>query len=232
MQIFNDTAYIRMGGSEEELRAAKYIKSICQSFGTDAFIEDFAVNMATIKNATLTIDGEDVSCKGYLCCGSGEIEGELYYLTASDRYSLSKCNGKIVMIDTYLGYWRYRDLIENGAIGFITYSGNINYSDNDIDQRELRSYVSNGEKLLGVNINAKDAMALIERDARKVKISIDQDEYEGNSRNVILDLPGEIKDTIVLTAHYDSTSLSQGAYDNMSGCVGLLAMAEYFAKEK
>ena len=232
MQIFNDTAYIRMGGSEEELRAAKYIKSICQSFGTDAFIEDFAVNMATIKNATLTIDGEDVSCKGYLCCGSGEIEGELYYLTDSDRYSLSKCNGKIVMIDTYLGYWRYRDLIENGAIGFITYSGNINYSDNDIDQRELRSYVSNGEKLLGVNINAKDAMALIERDARKVKISIDQDEYEGNSRNVILDLPGEIKDTIVLTAHYDSTSLSQGAYDNMSGCVGLLAMAEHFAKEK
>ena len=35
-------------------------------------------------------------------------------------------------------------------------------------------------------------------------------------------------ETIVLTAHYDSTSLSQGAYDNMSGSVGILTVAEYF----
>ena len=33
----------------------------------------------------------------------------------------------------------------------------------------------------------------------------------------------------MLTAHYDSTSLSQGAYDNMSGSVGLLGIAEHFA---
>jgi Zn-dependent M28 family amino/carboxypeptidase len=45
-----------------------------------------------------------------------------------------------------------------------------------------------------------------------------------------VDLEGEIKDQIVFTAHYDTTSLSQGAYDNMSGCVGLLGMAEYFSK--
>ena len=31
-----------------------------------------------------------------------------------------------------------------------------------------------------------------------------------------------------MTAHYDSTSLSQGAYDNMSGSVGLLAIAEEY----
>jgi Zn-dependent M28 family amino/carboxypeptidase len=47
---------------------------------------------------------------------------------------------------------------------------------------------------------------------------------------VILDLPGEVAETIVLTAHYDSTSLSNGAYDNMSGCVGLAAMADYFSR--
>ena len=36
---------------------------------------------------------------------------------------------------------------------------------------------------------------------------------------------------ITFTAHYDSTSLSEGAYDNMSGCVGLLSMAEHFSKK-
>ena len=49
--------------------------------------------------------------------------------------------------------------------------------------------------------------------------------------NVILDLPGQVPETIVITAHYDSTHLSQGAYDNMSGCVGLLALAEKFSRQ-
>jgi len=48
---------------------------------------------------------------------------------------------------------------------------------------------------------------------------------------VVMDLPGEIDEWIVCTAHYDSTSLSQGAYDNMSGSVGLLGIAEKFARE-
>ena len=29
MKIFEDTAYVRMGGSDEELRAAKYLQSLC-----------------------------------------------------------------------------------------------------------------------------------------------------------------------------------------------------------
>ena len=229
-QIFLDTAYIRMGGSAEELKAAEYIKGVCAEMGLEASLMPFEVQMATIKNATLTVDGKEIPCKGYLNAGSGEIEGELYYLTESDKYSLSQCKGKIVLFDGYLGYWRYRDLLDNGAIAFITYDGNCNYADRDIDQRELRAHVANGEKILGVNINAKDAVSLIENDAKTAKITLEQDEYMGTSHNVILDLPGECDEYIVFTAHYDSTSLSQGAYDNMSGSVGLLAMAEYFAK--
>ena len=230
MKIFKDTAYVRTGGSSEELRAAEYIKGICAETGLAATIEEFDVNMADIRKATLTVDGKQFACKGYLCCGSGEVEADLYYLTDSDKYSLMQCKGKIVMLDGGLGYWRYRDIIENGALGFITYTGNANYSDNDIDQKELRSYVSKGEKLLGVSINVKDAIEIINCDSKSAKIEIEQDEYVGKSRNVILDIPGEISDTILLTAHYDSTSLSQGAYDNMSGSIGLLAMAEYFSK--
>ena len=135
------------------------------------------------------------------------------------------------MLDGYLGYWKYQDILENGAKGFITYDGNVNYSDRDIDRRELRSYVSKGNKILGANINAKDAVEIIAKSCKTAKIIIEQDEYKGKSQNVILDLPGETDETVVFTAHYDSTSLSQGAYDNMSGCVGLLSMAEYFSKK-
>ncbi len=228
MKILSDTAYVRMGGSAEELKCAEYIKSCCEPFGK-AEIVPFEVDMATVKSAVLTVDGKEIACKGYLNCGSGEVEAPLYYLRNSDAHSLSLCKGKIVMIDGYLGYWMYHDLLENGAVGFITYDGNANYCDFDIDQRELRSYVSEGNKILGVNINAKTAIELIKSDAKTAKIAIEQDEFKGTSHNVILDMPGEIDKFIVLTAHYDSTSLSQGAYDNMSGSIGILGVAEYFA---
>ncbi len=228
MHIFADTAYVRMGGSEEELRCAEYIRSCCAQLGLQAQLEAFPVDMAAVHKAVLEIDGQPIPCEGYLCAGSGEVEAPLYYLRNQDEYSLSQCRGCIVLVDGYMGYWLYQDLLEHGAAGFITYDGNTNYPDRDIDRRELRSYVSKGQKLLGVNINAKDAVAIIEKGSRTAKICLQQEEYQGKSHNVVLDLPGQRKETIVLTAHYDSTSLSQGAYDNMSGCVGLLGLAEYF----
>ena len=229
-KIFNDTAYVRMGGSAEERRVAEYLKTVCADMGLEASFEEFEVDMAEMEFAELLVDGVPIPCHGYRNCGSGEAEAELYYLASDDKYALSQCKGKIVLFDGYLGYWRYRDLLANGALAFISYDGNVNYSDRDIDRRELRSYVSQGEKILGVNINAKDAVAIVNGDAKTAKITVRQKEYKGTSQNVVLDLPGQCDRWITLMAHYDSTSLSQGAYDNMSGCVGLLSMAEYFSQ--
>ena len=230
MKIFEDTAYVRMGGSMEELKAAEYLKGKCEELGFAAEIVPFDVDMATIQEAKLLIDGQEITCKGYFNAGNAELEAPFYYLRSTDKYTLSGCKGKIVMIDGYLGYWMYQDLLENGAVGFITYDGNINYADCDIDQRELRAHVHKGNKIPGVNINAKDAVKLISSGAKTAKIVLRQHDYVGQSRNVLMDMPGEIDEYIAFTAHYDSTSLSQGAYDNMSGSVGILGIAEHFAK--
>ena len=229
MKIFADTAYVRMGGREEELRSARYLAECCAKFGGQAYLEPFSVQLATIHEAVFEADGVSIPCKGYFNCGSAQVEAPFYYLRSADAYSLSLCRGKIVMIDGYMGYWIYQDVLENGAVGFVTYDGHVNYADRDIDQRELREATAKGNKLPGVNINVKDAVALINKGVKTAKITIRQDEYVGDSHNVILDLPGEIDEYIVLTAHYDSTSLSNGAYDNMSGSVGILGVAEYFA---
>lgn len=229
MKIFADTAYIRTGGSPEELRTAQYLQDKIAGLGLKAEIVPFDVPMSRIQEAVLQVDGVEVTCKGYLCAGSGEVEAPFYYLRDSSPYALSKCQGKIVMIDGYLGYWVYHDLLENGAVGFVTYDGNTNYADWDIDQRELRSYVHNGNRIPGVNINAKDAVELIRRGASTAKITLKQEEYTGQSHNVVLDMPGQVDEYIAFTAHYDSTSLSQGAYDNMSGSLGILGIAEHFA---
>ena len=229
-QIFDDTAYVRMGGSEEELKCAEYLKSVCEEFGVTAEIQAFPVEMATIHQAQLIVDGKEIPCKGYFNAGSTTVEAPFYYLGSTDPFSLEGCKGKIVMIDGYLGIWRFEDLMEYGAVGVITYDGNVNYTDRDIDQRELRGYVSKGRKLPGVNINVKDAVELVNSGAKTAKIVLEQDEYMGSSHNVVVDIPGELDEYITLSAHYDSTSLSQGAYDNMSGSVGIIGIAEYFTK--
>ena len=227
-KIFADTAYVRTGGSPEERKAAEYLRDQVASMGLEAEILPFDVPMSQIQEAVFLADGMEVPCKGYLCAGSSTVEAPFCYLPNTDKYSLSQCRGKIVMIDGYLGYWIYQDLLENGAVGFVTYDGNANYADRDIDQRELRSYVHKGNRIPGVNINAKDAIALIAKGVTTAKIILKQEETTGTSHNVLLEMPGETEEYITFTAHYDSTSLSQGAYDNMSGSVGLLGIAQAF----
>ena len=230
MKVFSDTAYIRVGGRPEEKKAAEYLRQQVVKFGLEAALEPFDVPLGDIEEAMLLVDGVSIPCKGYMCAGSSTVEAPFYYLRTNDAWSLHQCKGKIVLIDGYLGYWIYQDLLENGAVGFVTYDGHVNYADRDIDARELRSYVSNGKIIPGVNINVKDAVSLIEKGVKSAKIVLIQKEYMGTSQNVVLDMPGEVDEYIVFTAHYDSTPLSQGAYDNMSGSIGLLGIAEHFAK--
>ena len=225
-QILKDTDYVRTGGSAQELQAAEYLRDKCLAMGVSAWLEDFDVAMAEIREAHLYADGREIPCKGYLCCGSWDTEAEFLYLPNTDPVSLRGVKDKIVLLDSGVSHFLFMDLIENGAAGFITCDGNVHYKDNDIDQKELRGYVAMGKKLPGVNINAKSAAALVKNGTKKVRIVVDQKEYTGNSRNVVAELPGTSDEWIILTAHYDSTSLSRGSYDNMSGCIGLLEILD------
>ncbi len=230
MQILADTAYVRTGGSDEELRCAQYLQEQCAKLGLEATLEAFDVEMATLHKAELLADGVQIPCEGMLNSGSGDVEAPLYYLRNADAYSLSQCKGKIVLLDAPLSY-HYQDLLDNGAVGIIRFMGDANRQDRDIDRQELRSYVSKGNKIPCVTVNVKDAIEIVRADAKSAHILLEQEEYTGKSHNVVLDLPGEIPQYIVLSAHYDSTYLSLGTYDNMSGSVGILGVAEHFAKK-
>ena len=225
-KILRDTDYVHTGGSAEELKAAEYLKAECEAMGAKAWLEAFPVQMADVHTATLTVDGIGIPCKGYKNCGSGEVEADFLYLPSQDEVSLKSVKGKIVLIDGGLRHFGYQDLLDNGAVGFITYDGNINFPNRDIDAKELRDFVAEGRKALAVNINAKDAQRLVKSHAKTAKIAIEQTEYEGESRNVVAELPGTSDEWIILTAHYDTVPLSHGAYDNMSGCIGLLEVMD------
>ncbi len=226
-KILKDTDFIHTSGTPEELKVAEYLKAQCEAMGAKTWLESFPVEMSDMREAHLMADRKEIPCEGYRLCGSGEVEAPLVYLPDTDPASLTKAKGSIVLLDSAVRYFLYRDLVEAGAVGIITYDGSVFYRDRDIDKKELRPYVVDGaKKLLCVSVHAKDAFALVKSGAKTAKITVRQEEYEGTSHNVVADLPGLTDEWIVLTAHYDTVPLSRGSYDNMSGCIGLLCILD------
>ena len=230
MKILSDNAYVRTSGTKEELRCAQYFADKVRSLGGNAVLDPFEVPMAEMELAELTVDGVPVPCTGYLCAGDWDVEAPLYYLRDFDRTSLSQCKGKIVLLDSFVGYWAYQDLLEAGVAGYITCNGSLFLNERDTDIKEQRSYVHKGNRMPAVNIHAVDAVEIVKKHGHMAHIRLKQKEWTGVSYNVILDISGEIEDYIAFTAHYDSTPLSVGVYDNLSGCAGLLFLAEYFLR--
>lgn len=227
--ILLDTSYIRMGGTEEEKQCAEYLQSICTQMQLNAVIEPFPLTMYDTQCAKLVIDGEEIPCTGYWGAANGTVRARLYYLRGTDPVALKKCRDTIVLVDNAVGYALYDQLVENGAKGFITYNGNLCFQDRDVDTKEIRFEVEEANRIPAVNIHIRDAFDIATRQSKVAEITLQQTRYIGESRNVIVDLEGETEETVVISAHYDSTSLSTGAYDNMSGCIGLLYLAEYFS---
>lgn len=232
-KIFKDTDFVHKSGTKEELKVAKYLKKQCEKLGVFAELEKFRVAMGDIEYCELTADGKVIPSKGLSCCGSGEVEAELYYMPGTDPVSIAGANGKIVLMDSGVTAFTYKDLVKAGAVGIIFQYGNLHYDNRDIDERDLREYVVGEEKkILCAMIHVADAVELVRTKTKKVKLSIKQKEYDGASHNVVATIQGKRDEYIVLSAHYDSTSMSHGAYDNMTGCAGLLGVMDYFKDKK
>ena len=225
--IFESTDFVHASGTKEELQVAEFLKSQCEELGVPAHLEGFRVAMGDIEEVHLLADGQEIPCKALSCCGSGVVEGELYYMPGMDPVSLAGAKDKIVLLDQGVGFFSYHDLMKAGAKGLIFQYGNVHYPNTDIDQRDLReAAVGEERKVLCAMIHSGQAMELVKNKVKNIRLEIFQHEYDGESHNVIAEIPGKREEYIVLSAHYDTTSLSHGAYDNMSGCAGLLGIME------
>lgn len=233
-KIFKDTDFVHSSGTKEELKVAEYLKAECDKLGVKATLEEFRVAMGDIESACVLADGKQIPCKGFACCGSGETEGELYYMPGTDSVSIAGAKDKIVLMDSIgVGAFIYKDLMKAGAKGILFQYGNLHYDNRDIDERDLREAVVGEErKVLCAMIHVADGVELVRNNTKTVKISITQKEYDGKSHNVVAEIPGIRDEYIILSAHYDTTSLSHGAYDNMTGCAGLLGVMDYFKDKK
>lgn len=240
-KLLKEIGFTRCGGSDEELKAANIILSKIKEAGHDGIIEEFEVNYHDIKEVYLKDEqGRSYEVTAYGYSGNvDELTAPFYYMETYGDVDKYKAKGCIVLVNTHLTYDAYEAIVNSGALGFITFNGDVldTKQNSDIDLRELRKQVqesANGVKLPGVHMRAKEAMRLVRNAPKSLTMHIKQDEFHQMSRNVICEIEGTTKkdEVIVYTAHYDSVAFSKGVYDNGAGSVIIYEIFRYFLENR
>ena len=226
----------RIGGTDKELEACHIIQDELKQLGLESYIEDFDVVTNHVSKVSLEVlkpYQKTYEATAYMgCVNTQGLVGELCYFESDNAVSKKQVCGKIALVNGYLGMKTFKAITEAKAVGFITYNGNIDREENDLDSRELRESLQEFGNLPGVNIRVEDAMEMVAKGASEVRIVVEQTIEKVSSHNLICDITGESEDMIVCTAHYDSVPHSKGAYDNATGSVCLYGLAKELKDKK
>ena len=226
----------RIGGTDKELEACHIIQDELKQLGLESYIEDFDVVTNHVSKVSLEVlkpYQKTYEAAAYMgCVNTQGLVGELCYFESDNAVSKKQVCGKIALVNGYLGMKTFKAITEAKAVGFITYNGNIDREENDLDPRELRESLQEFGNLPGVNIRVEDAMEMVAKGASEVRIVVEQTIEKVSSHNLICDITKESEDMIVCTAHYDSVPHSKGAYDNATGSVCLYGLAKELKDKK
>lgn len=229
-ELLNQLYFERISGTESELKACRIIADELTKIGLESRIEAFDVVRNTVQKVKFEVTEpfrKIYEATAYMGCVNADgLSAELAYFESDTPVSRKNAEGRIALVNGYLGMNKFKALCEAHAIGFITYNGDIDREENDLDPRELRESSQVFGNMPGVNIRIQDAIELIERQATHVKLTVEQTMQDEKSHNLICEIKGESEDWIVCCAHYDSVPNSKGAYDNATGAVCLYSIAE------
>ncbi|NLY54351.1 MAG: Zn-dependent exopeptidase M28 [Firmicutes bacterium] len=231
-------AYERLGGSPEEAQAAQTLLDELASFGLQGHIEIFPIPTSTIQVAKLEVlepYQAEYEVAGYGLTGNTDAEGlvaDLVYAEGAGEVNLLGTAGKIVLINEGLPLEKYEKLAKAQVAGFISIGGRL-WEREDLPRRSIREPYFKHGKIPGVSIRAADALEMVQKGASKVRLTLQQDECEVDSRNVIAEIKGTRypEEVVVFAAHYDSVPYSAGANDNGAGSVILMELARQFAQQ-
>lgn len=231
-------SFERLGGSKEELKAAKIIQEELKKSNIDSILEEFLVDRYEVKDASLELlepTNKKYNVTGYGMSGNTPVDGitaPLIYIENGHDTNLINVKDKIVLLNGRMPYQLYEKLILKGALAFISLSGSVydDIDETDLEERSLRMLHYKHGKIPGVTLRMSDGEELIKNEGSLIKLTLIQEESKRTSHNVIAQIDGNIyKDkTIAITAHYDSVRFSKGSYDNATGSATILELIRYF----
>ena len=238
--------YIREAGTTTEEKTASLIREELKSFGMESVLSEFTFDTWEIRKAELTVTepyNKTYQVTGYQRCGSTAEEGveaEFLYVENGDDISLSHAAGKIVMVNEIVRKDMYLNLLKAGAAGFVSISGSPTDTGEDRIPRaaaipqKVYETLNEKERIQGVGIHYLDAVEMVTEGAKRVRLTLLQEEVTRTSRNVEARIQGSDRadEILTLTAHYDSVPEGPGAYDNMAGAAIIMEVCRYLKKHQ
>lgn len=238
--LLNRIGFIRLAGSEEELKAANILKAEIEAAGAKAIIEEFPITDAVVEKAELhVLEPYEKTYKvtAYKRCKNTEDDGlvrELVYVEDMLPANLANVKDKIVLVNGGVGIANYKKLVKAGVAGFISFSGSLlNREENeDLANKKMRDTFEAVGIIPAVNLSAQDAFDMVLNHASKVKMVVKNENTTLISHNVMTEIKGtEYPDEIIsFGAHYDSVEFSTGVYDNGAGSVIEMELLRHFIK--
>lgn len=235
-------SFVRYGGTEDELRAAKLLLEEIRAAGGQGELMDFTVPASDVEACSLSVASpftREIPCVPYWLSGSlPEGGAELKFLYAprgveEDYGGLDSLEGYAVLLNA-LSFDAYKLLFEKKAGAFITLQGRWfdDESGEDLYSRTIRPKMQEVGRVPGFMITGRDATELVRDGAETLRLTLAQRDVEHTSRNVLAVVPGtELpNESLVLTAHYDSVPVGTGSWDNATGAANLTALYKYFVK--
>ena len=212
----------------------------------ESVLSEFTFDTWEIRKAELTVTepyNKTYQVTGYQRCGStaGEgVEAEFLYVENGDDISLSHAAGKIVMVNEIVRKDMYLKLLKAGAAGFVSISGSPTDTGEDRIPRaaaipqKVYETLNEKERIQGVGIHYLDAVEMVTEGAKRVRLTLLQEEVTRTSRNVEARIQGSDRadEILTLTAHYDSVPEGPGAYDNMAGAAIIMEVCRYLKKHQ
>ncbi len=243
MDLVKELSFVRIGGSQEEKQAAKLIQEEINQAAREAGREDirgeymtFRIPDAKVTKCSVQAAGREIPCVPFLQSGCIDRECTLVYLDDAseiDFAGVGSLEGKVVLLNNLTDEKCYKRLVEHKASAFLVMQGKYYFTEEEASlyPRRLREHFTRNGRIPGFAIPAADALWLIQEEVEKVSLTLEQEDTEPESQNVLAVIEGtDLKEeSIVLTAHYDSVPVGTGAWDNATGSVALLGIFRHFA---
>ena len=232
-------SFVRYGGTEKELEAAKILLDEIEKIGGKGELMDFTVPAFDIIRCEMSVSApyeKAIPCAPFGLGGDFPQGVELRPFYAprgveADYAGMDSLEGCIVLLDN-LSPEAYKLMVEKKAAAFAVIQC-MHYDEGaaeDLYFRPLRpKFLKNG-RLPGFVITSADATELLRNGAERIRIVSELRDTVHTSRNVLAFIPGTEPrgEEVVVTAHYDSVPTGRGSWDNATGSATVLWLYRHF----
>ncbi|MEM0076857.1 MAG: M28 family peptidase [Thermoproteota archaeon] len=226
----------RFAGSEGEKKAREFITKAMEEAGYKVKFEEFATNTYKIIRSELFVVEpwtEKIECEGLGFSGSTPEEGitaPLNYVETGDRHLLLKAKNSIFLLSELPPSFNVLLELKNyDPKGIIVSESAPGRKPSHVARLPE---VSEKFSVPTVFISFEDAVNLVKKKAKKVKLVLLQEKREAVASNIIFEKEGSIypDEVIVVGAHYDSVYNAPGIIDNAGGTALLMEIAKIISK--